>query len=153
MKLVEEYMKKAVIVLSPEDRVLDVINIFSENNISGAPVVENGKVIGVVSESDIIKFLSKDLVEFPKPKTNIQLMMLEIVKSQIELKVSIKKQLDTKIKDIMNKNVVTISPKDGILKAAEIMSKNDVRRLPVTENGKLVGIISRTDLLKAFSEF
>jgi predicted transcriptional regulator len=55
-----------------------------------------------------------------------------------------------KVKNLMSKRVFYVKPEDTILEAARIMSKKDVRRLPVIdENGKLVGVISRTDILKA----
>ena len=55
-----------------------------------------------------------------------------------------------KVKDLMNKKVFSVKPEDTILEAARIMSKKDIRRLPVIDgSGKLVGIISRTDILKA----
>ena len=60
-----------------------------------------------------------------------------------------KKVAELKVKDLMTKKVFYVEPTDTIEEAARIMSEKDVRRLPVIENGKLVGIISRTDILRA----
>ena len=57
MKLVKDYMKKDVIYFTPNDSIFDVAKVFSEKNISGAPVVDNGQIVGIISETDIIKFM------------------------------------------------------------------------------------------------
>jgi CBS domain-containing protein len=63
-----------------------------------------------------------------------------------------KKISKVKVKDVMSTRVVCISPEASIIEAASLMEKNDVNRLPVVENDKLVGIIAREDLVKAIIE-
>jgi len=147
--LVKDVMSKNVITISSEESVRDAIEKMAKNNISGLIVVENEKVVGVISESDIIKFVSS---EFPEIKTpmNVTLSILQVLESGIRIIKEMKKIGKLKVKDLMNKKIFSVKPEDTILEAARTMSKKDVRRLPVIdESGKLVGVISRTDILKA----
>jgi CBS domain-containing protein len=144
---VKEIMKKKVIYFSPSDSIFKVAKIFSQKNISGAPVVENGKVVGVISETDIIKFIR---MKFPSSiaTPQLSLLILNFLKNTFGFREEVKKVSKLRVKDLMSKKVVSISPKASILEAAEKMEKFDVQRLPVIEKGKLVGIISRADLVK-----
>jgi CBS domain-containing protein len=144
---VKEIMKKKVIYFSPSDSIFKVAKIFSQRNISGAPVVENGKVVGVISETDIIKFIR---MKFPSSiaTPQLSLLILNFLKNTFGFREEVKKVSKLRVKDLMSKKVVSISPKASILEAAEKMEKFDVQRLPVIEKGKLVGIISRADLVK-----
>jgi CBS domain-containing protein len=144
---VKEIMKRKVIHFSPNDSIFKVAKIFSQKNISGAPVVEKGKVVGIISETDIIKFIR---MKFPSSiaAPQLSLLILNFLKNTFGFREEVKKVSKLRVKDLMSKKVVSISPKASILEAAEKMEKFDVQRLPVIEKGKLVGIISRADLVK-----
>jgi len=147
--LVKDVMSENVITISPEESIRDAIEKMAKNNVSGLIVVENEKVVGIISESDIIKFLSSGFPEIKTP-INVALSILQVLEGGIKIMNEMKKIGELKVKDLMNKRVFSVKPEDTILEAARIMSKKDVRRLPVIdENGKLVGVISRTDILKA----
>lgn len=149
MKKVKEFMNPNVIHFDPDDSVFKVAKVFSENDISGAPVIKNSKVIGVISESDIVKFLSFKLGR-PNPfQTSLSLLVLSFIRDNIQIKSQLKKLSKIKIKDFMSKEVISIHPEASLLEAACMMEKNDINRLLVLDNSKLVGIIARTDLIKA----
>ncbi|MFH8086630.1 MAG: CBS domain-containing protein [Candidatus Aenigmatarchaeota archaeon] len=156
MKKVRDFMNSNVICVSSEDSIFEAAKIFCEKNISGAPVLEEGKVVGVISISDIIKFVSmklqkSDLTQIP----SLSLLLFDFIKSSkeyLQMKKEINKILKVKVKDVMTKEVITISPEASLIEAASLMEKNDVNRLPVIENDKLVGIIAREDLIKALIE-
>ena len=150
MKLVKDYMKKAVVYFSPEDDIFHAAKIMAENDISGAPVVDKEKVVGIVSESDIIRYIRFNVL-MPKIRTtSLSLSIAELLKHELTFTKELKKLSKAKIKDIMSKKVISISPDKNILDAANLMSEKDIQRLPVIDSeGKLVGIISRTDLLRA----
>ena len=78
MKKVENFMNKRVVFFSPEDSIFDVAKIFSKRSISGAPVVRNKKVIGVISESDIVKFMSLKLGKVGGVVTSTSLMLISL---------------------------------------------------------------------------
>lgn len=153
MKKVGDFMNPKVIHFKPEDSIFKVAKVFSKNDISGAPVVKGKKVIGVISECDLVKFMSSKLRK--KSSTaipSLSLLVLSFIKNHVDLRSELKRVSKTKIKDFMTKKVVSISSDKSLLEAASMMEKNDINRLPVVDKGNLVGIIARADLIKALIE-
>jgi len=149
---VASVMKKPI-VINQNSNIMDVIELFRKYKISGAPVVDNNNVIvGIISESDIIKTLTthdEDInIILPSPFDLIELPLKTTLKIE-EFKEDIQNALKTKVKDVMTKDVITISPDTSINDAANIMVKNNIKRLPVIKNDTLVGIITRGDLMEA----
>lgn len=153
MKKVREIMNPNVIFFNPENTIFEVARVLCEKNISGAPVVDKEKVVGIVSTSDIVRFVKMKLKlgkvhEIP----SLPLLFLDLIKTgkdYIQLKKEIARISEVKIKKIMSKKIVSISPEASIFDAASLMEKHDINRLPVIENGKLVGIVARADIIKA----
>jgi CBS domain-containing protein len=158
MKKVRDFMRCDVFFVKPNHSVFDVAKVFSHNNISGAPVVDKGRVIGIVSVSDIIKFMNTKLtnaetiVQEPNSLSLLLLNLVKMGKDYVDFKKELGRISKTEVKNMMSKKVVCISPEANLFEAAEMMEKNDVNRLPVIENGKLIGIIARADLIKALVE-
>jgi CBS domain-containing protein len=159
MKKVKDFMSRRVAYLKPTDTIFKAAKVFCKRGISGAPVIESSstkRVVGVVSESDIVKFMGMNVCK-SKPSdimcSSMSLLIyqfLRMSKNQLGFKKELGKISRIKIKDVMSGHVVSISPEDSILDAAERMDAHDVNRLPVVDdNGKLVGIIARADLLKS----
>ncbi|MGC9058844.1 MAG: CBS domain-containing protein [Candidatus Aenigmatarchaeota archaeon] len=148
---VKDIMSKNVITISPEENISKAIELMAKNNISGLVVVENEKVVGIISESDILEILKSPFPEI-KNLTNVTLSIFMLLKKGIESFNYAKKIAKLKVKDLMTKKVFYVGPNDTIEEAARIMSEKDIRRLPVIDEGKLVGIISRTDILRALME-
>ncbi|WP_421077436.1 CBS domain-containing protein [Methanothermococcus sp. Ax23] len=149
---VDSVMKKPIVVNQNND-IRDVIKLFREHKISGAPVIDDDRnLVGIISESDIIKTLTthdeKFNIVLPSPFDLIELPLKTTLKIE-EFREDIEKALKTKVKDIMTKDVIVISPEASINEAAEVMTKNKIKRLPVIKNGELVGIITRGDLIEA----
>ena len=153
MKKVRDVMNKNVVCFSPDQTVFEVAKVLSEKNISGAPVVEKEKVVGIISTSDIVRFLKIKLkIGSAHEMPSLSLLFIDLFKTgkdYVELKKEVQRLSNVKIKGIMCKKVVSISPEASIFDAAELMDEHDVNRLPVIENGKLVGILARADIIKA----
>ena len=153
MKTVREFMNDDVIHFDPDDSIFQVAEIFSEHDISGAPVTKNGIVIGVISESDIVKYMSFKLGRPSPPSTSMSLLIVSFIKDNIQIKSQLKKLSNIKIKNFMSKRVVSIHSGASLLEAASVMEKNDINRLPVIDDGILVGILARADLIKALISY
>jgi len=156
MKKVKHYMCKDVIYVRPKDSIFKVAKTLSKHRISGAPVVDKKKVLGIVSISDIIKFMSLKLASseiVPHEPQSLSMLLLNAVKmgkDYIDFKKELARISKTKIKDIMSLNVVFVNPDANLFEAATMMEKRDVNRLLViNEKGKLVGIVTREDMLEA----
>jgi acetoin utilization protein AcuB len=115
-------MAQKLITISPSANVLDALNILHQNSIRHLLVVDGGKFVGFVSESDIR-----------------QVMLLPGGN-------------EVKIEGVMNKDPVTIGPDENLEEAAKLIYHYKLGGLPVLDNGKLVGIITVSDILAAFIE-
>ena len=153
MKRVKEFMKTDVICISPDDTIFDAAKLLSELNIAGAPVVEGGKVVGIISISDIIRFIDIKLGKLPKIHTpgisTLLLAFFQLQKLRSDFKKEMKKITNSRVREVMTKKVITVSPDSTMMEVAELMEKHDVNRLPVVSDGKLVGIVARADLVRA----
>lgn len=157
MITVEEAMQTDVIKFKDVDTISYVSNVLREKKISGAPIVdEDDKVIGIVSEGDIMR-----LIEVHSPNINL---ILPAPLDLIELPVRMRLELDEMaegvakaasvlIGEIMTKKVISIKTDASISDAAEIMDSNKINRLPVLDkNAKLIGIITRGDIIGALGK-
>lgn len=151
---VREIMKKDVITCKPDDPVSTVARLFKENHISGIPVVEKSKVVGIISETDILKLFrmpefSNEML-LPSPFEVIELPIRNLVRLE-EIRIAFDNLKIKPVKDFMKKTVHSISPEATLEEASVQMVKYKVNRLPVIENGKLVGIVARSDIIRGLS--
>lgn len=116
-------------------------------------------MVGVISISDIVKFMRIKLTdgkilgtELTQGLSMIFLNLVKMGKDFVDFKKDIERISKTEIKHMMSKIVVAIDPNADLFEAANIMEKNDVNRLPVIDNGKLIGIIARADLIRSLIE-
>ncbi len=122
---VSDYMTRNLIVFSPKQSVLEVMDILIKQNISGGPVVDESQgLVGIISEGDCIKQISESRY-YNQPMENIN------------------------VEEHMIKNVETINGNMNIFDAAEKFLTSKRRRFPIIEEGKLIGQISQKDILKA----
>jgi len=147
---VRDVMSKKVITCAPSDVVSDVTEKLKKNNISGMPVVEHEQVIGVITERDVLELLrtpeySKDLW-LPSPLELIEVPIRELIE-WTKTRKALEKIGNKPVAGVMTRQVHTISPEDSVENAAEMMTKYNINRLPVVENGKLVGIVTRGDII------
>lgn len=130
---VKELMTKKVVTLSSEDQVDRLFFLFNFENIRHVPVVtEKGRLVGIVSDRDLKKVLGAPRKQLERPDGTT-------------LTVSTRK-----VRTIMHREPYTIGPEASAADAASIMAKNRIGALPVVTKGILVGIITSTDILKAF---
>ena len=150
--LVEDIMVKDIIKVKPDDTVKEVALKFAENNISGAPVVENDKLVGVISESDILEHIKKackkfDMVFDPTPLTKLGIIDFREEKSK-NMEETYKTAGKTLVSDVMKTDLITTTPQEFVKNAATLMVGKKINRLPVVKDDKLVGILTRGDIIK-----
>jgi CBS domain-containing protein len=118
------------------------------------PVVDNGKVVGIVSETDLLRLLKTP--EFsgelwlPSPLEVVEVPLRSLVRYE-EFKRTIEEAKLKPVRSIMKKTVHSISPEDNLEEASARMVRYKINRLPVIENGKLVGIVARSDIIRGLS--
>lgn len=143
---VKDVMTHLVVTLYPTDTVHEAATKFARNHISGAPVVEEGKVVGVVSESDLIHSL------MPPDRADRGSSILDVLSVLGRARPHGALHGKT-VDEVMSPLVIQVSPETSIWKAASIMERRGVKRLPVVdEEGYLIGIVSRADLVKALAK-
>ena len=129
---VKELMTKVLFTVAPDDPVDKVFILFHFENIRHLPVMEKGKLMGIVSDRDLKKVLGS---------------RKNILASESGTTVTLSTR---KVKNIMRRSVLTIGPQQRAADAAAIMAKHKIGALPVVKKEKLVGILTATDILKAF---
>jgi CBS domain-containing protein len=138
---VEDVMTKVVRTVSPGTSLKEAAEILAELRISGLPVVEDGKVVGVVSEADI---LSKERGQAPERGGLLRLLFEPNGSARTKL-------LAMTAGEAMTAPPITIAPDRQVAEAAGVMIDKRVNRLPVVDDaGALLGIVSRADLVRAF---
>jgi len=126
-------------------KLIDLIEILSRHKITGVPVVNhNQEVIGFISQHDIIKATLPNYLGIINSGS--------ILSEFIQLSKNLKEYSQHPIEEFMKKNVVTIDVDDNEVLAADLLIRNKIQRLPVVRTGKLVGIVTLTDICRVLIE-
>jgi CBS domain-containing protein len=151
---VKDVMNPNVIFCKPDDTVREVAKILKENNISGIPVIEDEELIGVVSEGDLLKLLiipEKGELWLPSPFEVIEVPIREYLGWE-ETKKILSDVGSIKVEEIMTKDVYTISSEASVEEASEHMVRHRINRLPVIEDDRVVGIVTRGDIIEGLAK-
>jgi len=139
---VGEIMHAQVLTLSPEDPLERAMRLICNHHISGLPVVNTmGQVVGILSEKDILQRMYpsfQELVEDPLRSRDFE----DMEERYLDI-------CGVRVAEVMTHRVFTVTPDTPLLKAASLMLRQRVRRLPVVDAGRLVGIISLGDIHQA----
>jgi CBS domain-containing protein len=129
--------------LGPDETVEGAIKLFAESGISGAPVVEEGRLVGIVTEGDLI-FRDADI---RAPGFLDILGGLIPLGSWDEYRKEALKSAGVTVDEVMTRELITISPDASLAEASTIMADRGVKILPVAEGDALQGVITRMDIL------
>lgn len=120
---ISEYMDTAVPTLSPETRIMEAVDFLLRHQVTGAPVVDStGRLVGIITETDLLKLLTEGIRGEPPTEATVA--------------------------EFMTADVITVPPTVDIYYIAGMFLANKFRRLPIVEDGKIVGAITRYDLLR-----
>jgi acetoin utilization protein AcuB len=131
--LVGERMSKHVITISPDMPIAEALNMMKVEKVRRFPVVKEGKLLGLVSDKDLLN-------ASPSPVSTLSIWEMNYLLNKIT------------VSEVMVKNVLTVTEDTPIEQAARIMADNKIGGLPVMRDGGVVGIITETDLFKMFLE-
>ena len=144
---VREVMTTDVVTFSPDDTVESAARRLSERRLGGAPVVDaSGAVVGLLEDDDLI--VQDVKLHFPTVITVLG-AYIELPSSQRHFEEDLRKAVGATVADVMDPDAPTCSEDDTLEQVATIMHERNVSRLPVVRDGKLVGIISRGDIVRA----
>ena len=136
----EEIMSTDIVTVKPKDSLHSVSRTLSEHNTSGAPVVDDiGRIVGLISEHDIVSYLStfdETELDVDRPSNLPHL-------AYIYLQASVKP-----VEEIMTTGVITAELDTPLEEIANLMTRHNINRIPITVKGKLVGMVSRIDILR-----
>lgn len=146
--LARDIMNTDVITIPEDATIEEVAEILTRNKISGAPVVNTeGKVIGIVTEGDLLQRETN-----PRAPGYLNILGAFIYINGLErFRDDLKKIAATKTSEIMTTDVITVDGDTKIEKVAALMVEHGVKRLPVIENDRLAGIISRADIVRTLA--
>ena len=140
-----DVMVSAVISVGPSARVEEVAGTLLANRISAVPVVdEQGELLGIVSEGDLMRRAEagtdRSRSWWLEYLTGKQVLAAEYVKSHSH-----------KVTDVMTRSVITAKPETPLREIAVLLERKRIKRVPIVQNGKVVGIVSRANLLQALA--
>lgn len=139
----KDIMTTNVITVSPDEPVEDIARLLIERHISAAPVVDvDGSLLGIVSEGDLVHRILGDH-ELPRS------WWLSLVGDPADKPREYLKSHGQTAKDVMTADVVSVGEFSSIAEIAELLETKRIKRVPVVENGKLVGIVSRANIIQA----
>ncbi|SNB67172.1 BON domain-containing protein [Arboricoccus pini] len=140
---VQDIMTRAVVSVKPSSTLTQAIAKLLSNGISGVPVVDDdGKLVGILTEGDMLRRIETST----EPQTSRLMSFLRSTGSQAEEFV---RTHSRRVRDIMTEEVESVAPDADLETAVNLMEKKHVKRLPVVKDGQLVGILSRSDLIRA----
>ncbi len=146
---VSDIMNTDVITVTPETSVRELADLLARYKISGVPVVDtDDRVVGMVSEADVI--LQDADLHFPHYISFLDSVIY--LESFHDFKERFRKAFAVSVSDIMSADVISISPEASVHDAATLMADKKVNRLPVVASLKLVGIVTRGDIVQAIAE-
>ncbi len=131
--LVGERMSHPVITISPDVPISEALNLMKKERIRRMPVIKGGKMVGIVSDKDLLN-------ASPSPATSLSVWEMNYLLSKVT------------VKDVMTRDVLIVNEDTPIEEAARVMADNKIGGLPVMRADKVVGIITETDLFKIFLE-
>ncbi|MFO1185718.1 MAG: CBS domain-containing protein [Bauldia sp.] len=141
-----DIMRRQVLTISPTAGVSELAKLLVDNGVSAVPVVDDaGKLVGIVSENDMVRRVELGtaprrhwLRTFLDPQSAAK----EFVKANSQ-----------RVADVMTRKVVTIGPDTPIAEIATLLESHQIKRVPVVDGGRVVGIVSRANLIQALGAF
>jgi CBS domain-containing protein len=142
-----DVMVRQVITIRPDSTIRDLANLLVEKHISAVPVTDpDGKLLGIISEGDLLR---RSETETERRRSwwltwfvSYETLTSEFIKSH-----------SRKVSDVMTRNVVVAKPDTPLHEIATLLERNRIKRVPVVQDGKIVGLVSRANLVQALASW
>lgn len=145
----QDIMSRAVITIDENATVRELASLLLAHNISGAPVLDaEERVIGVVTESDLI-FQNKK-VHLPTAVAILDAFLF--LERPEKMEKELKKIAGSKVGDICSRTLISVGPETDLEELATLMAEKKIHTLPVMADGKLVGVIGKSDIIRTIAQ-
>ncbi|MGI9510233.1 MAG: CBS domain-containing protein [Geminicoccaceae bacterium] len=142
MKTAADIMTKTVLTVAPDSLVSKVAGIILEQGVTALPVVDDDRrLLGIVSEGDLVR--SAEAMR----DTRRSWWLTLLTTSTTDLK-EVLGQGDRKVEEVMSRDILLAQESDSLKKLIAMLSRRRIKQLPIVRDGKLVGIVSRIDILR-----
>ena len=152
--LVDEVMTREVITLSADQTISEAVSKMAEKGISGAPVVDDsGQLAGIITENDILNALKTKSSSLEMVYPSLSMVSVSFIETMDakETMDAFKEIANTKVSDIMTKTVTTVQAGSNLALVVNFIILKGVNRIPVMEGGKVIGIVSRADIIQGLA--
>jgi acetoin utilization protein AcuB len=136
MLRVKDIMTTDIATAAPDMTLREAIAILADNHVGGVPVLQGGKVLGVFSASDLLAYITDSSEGPPSDSLRHRRTSLD----------------DVTVGELMTRELKSLAANSSVEQAADFMRRNQIHRVLVTDDGKLVGIVTTTDVVKAVAE-
>ena len=141
---VREIMKTDVYTVTDEANIGEVIRILVDNQINGVPIVDGKeKVVGFISDGDIMKFVAKQ-----NPRIIDMTSFITVWYDTESFEKKMDDLMDLNVMELATTKLVSVEADYDIDEAAKVLGDKKIKKVPVLDNGKLVGVITRSDILR-----
>lgn len=140
-----DVMTVGVVVVGPETSVEEAARLMVQHRVSGLPVMEDGRLVGIITEGDLLRRM--EIGTEPHPRG-----WLAFLASPGRLARDYVRTHARQVADVMSTDVKTVGPGTMLAEVIALMESRRIKRLPVVENDRLIGIVSRADLVRALAK-
>jgi CBS domain-containing protein len=147
---VRDIMETNVPAVYPDDPIEQVVQTLRDHELPGVPVInEGGRCIGIITEADLIMAGESEDLHLPH---YIELFGgIVFLESTKKFEERLRKAIGAKASDVMTEDPITISPDASVAEAGRMIARHKHNRLPVVEHGRLIGVVTRIDVLDALT--
>ena len=153
--LVDDVMTREVKVLKPDQTISDAVTEMAKHGISGAPVVDNAEnLVGIITENDILNALKNTGKRLEMVYPSLSMVSVSFIEKMDEKETmdAFKEIAETKVADIMTKGVTTVQSGSKLALVVNFIIRKGVNRIPVMDGSKVVGIVSRADIIQGLAK-
>ena len=153
--LVDDVMTREVTFLNPDQTISDAVTELAGQGISGAPVVDaGGQLVGIITEKDILNALKNTGKRLKMVYPSLSMVSVSFIETMEEKETidAFKEIANTKVSQIMTKAITTVQSGSKLALVVNFIMLKGINRIPVMDGGKVIGIVSRADIIQGLAK-